>query len=284
MDSLNITKINSKYISALYLISTPIGNIEDITIRSLDLIKNSDFIYCENPVISIKLLHHYQIKKKLYKYFDYSSTDLRSKICNLIKQGYVVSYLSDCGTPTISDPGYKLVRHVRDNDLDVFAVPGACSPIAALSVSALPTDKFYFFGFTARTSSKRQTELKNLLNITGSLIFFESANRLLSFLKDAQHVFYNNNFVVIKEITKKFETVKKYNFNQFDNKEIDFPLKGEFIIIIENNKKHDANTEEVREFLKIVQAELSNKTAINLAKKLFNLPKKDLYNMVLDKE
>ncbi|MBT4921564.1 MAG: 16S rRNA (cytidine(1402)-2'-O)-methyltransferase [Rickettsiales bacterium] len=282
MDSLNIEKINSKYTSGLYLISTPIGNLGDITIRSLDLIKNSDIIYCENPAISIKLLHHYEIKKKLYKYFDYSSADLRSKICDFIKQGLVVSYLSDCGTPTISDPGYKLVRHIRDNNLDVFAVPGACSAIAALSISALPTDKFYFFGFAARTSSKRQTEFKTLRNIPGSIVFFESANRLLRFLEDARQVFTTNNFVVIKEITKKFETVRRYNFETFAEEQIDFPLKGEFIVIIENNTKIVADESKVREFLEIAKTEVSDKDAINLAKKLFNLPKKDLYNMVLE--
>lgn len=266
----------------LYLISTPIGNLDDITLRSLDIIKNSDVVYCENPEISIKLLHHYSIKKKLYKYFDHSDQELRNKICDLVKQDLVVAYFSDCGTPTISDPGYKLVRFLRDNNLPVYSAPGACSAIAALSISGLATDKFYFFGFSARTSSKRQTELTSVAKLNASIIFFESANRLLDFLKDSARIFPTSNFVVVKEITKKFETVRKYNFANFSETEIDFPLKGEFIVIIENETKVSPEHNQVKEFLEIALTEITSKSAINLAKKLFNLPKKELYNMVLE--
>ncbi|MBL6785625.1 MAG: 16S rRNA (cytidine(1402)-2'-O)-methyltransferase [Rickettsiales bacterium] len=283
MNSLNITNLNSKYISALYLISSPIGNIQDITFRAIEILELSDYIYCENPIITLKLLNHYRIKKKLFKYFDHSNENVRNKILNHLNDGKIVSYISDCGTPTISDPGYKLVNFIRRNNHNVFSIPGPCSAISALSVSGLATDKFYFFGFTARTEGKRLEDLKKAKNIYGSIIFFESPQRIIKFLNDAKLIFQENDFVIIKEVTKKFEKYRKFNFANFDSAQLDFEIKGEFIIIIENKTQENSNLDDVKKFLNIAQSEISNKSAVNLAKKLFQLPKKDIYKMVLDK-
>ncbi len=282
MVNLNITKINSKYSSGLYLVSSPIGNINDITNRALEIIKESDCIFCENPIITLKLLKHYQIEKKLFKYFDHSNSIKRNEIIDHIKQDKLVVYISDSGTPTISDPGFKLVKQCRNENLNVFSIPGPCSAIAALSCSGLITDKFYFAGFLARTSSKRSDDLNKLKHIHGSLIFFESPNRLLDFLADAKSHFTDCDFVIVKEITKKFETVKKYNFNSFKPEDIDFQIKGEFIIIIENIIKNNFEQQKLIDFIELSKEELSNKTITNLAKKIFNLPKKDIYKIVLE--
>jgi 16S rRNA (cytidine1402-2'-O)-methyltransferase len=284
MVNLNITKINSKYSSGLYLLSTPIGNIEDMTFRAVEIIKECDYIYCENPVISIKLLKHYQIEKKLFKYFDHSNSDKRNEIIGHIKSGSRVGYLSDSGTPTISDPGFKLVKECRQQDLNVFSIPGPCSAIAALSCSGLATDKFHFYGFLPRTSSKRNEEFNKLKHISGSLIFFESPNRIIDFLNDAKSHFSKSEFVIVKEITKKFETVQSFNFASFNEEQINFPIKGEFIIIIENIPENEFDQQKLLDFIEISKKELSNKTIINLAKKLFNLPKKDIYKIVLQQE
>ena len=284
MVNLNITKINSKYSSGLYLLSTPIGNIEDITLRALEFIKECDYIYCENPIISLKLLKHHQIEKKLFKYFDHSNSDKRNEIIEHIKSGMLVGYLSDSGTPTISDPGFKLVKQCKQQDLNVFAIPGPCSAIAALSCSGLVTDKFHFYGFLPRTSSKRNEEFNKLKNISGSLIFFESPNRVIDFLNDAKIHFSNSDFVIVKEITKKFEAVQKFNFSSFHESKITFQIKGEFIIIIENIPQNEFDQQKLIDFIEISKKELSNKTIINLAKKLFNLPKKDIYKFVLQQD
>ena len=268
----------------LYLISSPIGNLSDITYRAVDLLQNVDKIYCENPLITIKLLKYYDIEKKLYKYFEHSDQKVRAKILAELKSGMKIAYLTDSGTPTISDPAFKLVREIFDSEIKVFSIPGPSSAVAALSVSSLITDKFYFYGFAAKTSVKRIKEFENIKSIFGSLIFFESSNRIEQFLIDAKQIFSKSNFVIVKELTKKFEIIKKYNFSNFDfNNNIDFLIKGELIIIIEN-KPQTSSRSEVEEFLKIAKSEISNKSAINIAKKLFNLPKNDIYNMLLNLE
>lgn len=217
----------------LYIVSTPIGNLADITYRAVEVLKNCDMILCEDRRVTQKLLNTYSIKSRMMTYHEHNAEKQRPKIIEKLQDGQSLALVTDAGTPLISDPGYKLVEAVRAEKFDVFPVPGASSLLAALVGSALPTDRFMFAGFMPPKKSARQAKLSGLAQLDMTLIFFETAKRLRAFLDDAALVMGNRDVVVARELTKKFEEFIPGKVEDVLHKlEDEGDVKGEVVVII----------------------------------------------------
>src|SRR3990167_11136938 len=195
----------------LYVISTPIGNLGDISKRAVDTLKNLDILLVEDTRVSGKLLKNFDINVKMVSFNEYSEKTKTDLIINLLKDGKKVGIISDAGTPLISDPGFLLVREAIKNGIKVIAIPGPTALIYALTVSGLPTDKFIFLGYLPKKGGKRTNILKNLKKaseyITATVIFYESPYRLLATLRNINEVFGDIDMVVCRELTKMHEEV-----------------------------------------------------------------------------
>ncbi len=216
----------------LYIVSTPIGNLGDITLRALETLKGSDVVLCEDTRVSNKLLAKHNIKASLKLYNDNSDEDLRKFIKELIEAGKIVSLVSDAGTPLISDPGYKLVRGLKKDDIHIDVIPGACAAIAALSMSGLPTDKFFFAGFLPKTEQGRRNIFEKYQAIDASLIFYDTANRLLDSLEVALDVFGDVEANVAREITKLFQESKTGKLSELLGYYSKHRARGEIVLTI----------------------------------------------------
>tara|TARA_B100001750_G_C15255310_1_gene469900 strand:+ start:43 stop:729 length:687 start_codon:yes stop_codon:yes gene_type:complete len=216
----------------LYIVSTPIGNLGDVTFRSLEILKDVDCIACEDTRVTKKLLNHYNIKSKLIIYNDINECKVMDNIVKLIVNGKNIALVSDAGTPCISDPGYRLVNNCYKNNIEVLSVPGPSSVVSALSISGLPTDSFYFSGFLPRKKG-RSTKFEVLSEISSTIIIFESPYRILKTLKDIYKFMGNRVISLCKEITKIHENVY-YGYVEeiIDDLEKNTNIKGEFVILI----------------------------------------------------
>jgi len=223
----------------LYIISTPIGNLSDITFRALDLLRECDIILCEDTRITGKMLYHFQISKKMISFYQQKEKTAIPHIINLLKDGNQnIALVTDNGTPTISDPGYKLVQSCYENNIEVFPVPGPSACIAALSVSGISADSFYFVGFLPKKPGKKTKMLQYCKRVNGALIFYESPFRLIKTLEAMIGVFGENSIVFIaRELTKKFEEKKKGSLLEIHDYFSRKSVKGEIVIILDNYKK-----------------------------------------------
>src|SRR5918994_7893499 len=186
----------------LYLVATPIGNLADITHRALQVLKDVDLIACEDTRHTHKLLQHYGITTKTISYHEHNEQQRAGELIDRLKQGSDVAVVSDAGTPSISDPGFRLVRAAIESELPVVPVPGPSALISALIAAGLPTDEFFFAGFLPSRSTARRTRLSELRTVPGTLIFYEAPHRLAMTLKDAYEVLGEREAVVARELTK----------------------------------------------------------------------------------
>lgn len=217
----------------LGLVSTPIGNLGDLSPRAGDYLKSADAIACEDSRISIRLLQHLGLKKPLLSYHDHNADEMRPKLIERIKNGETIALISDAGTPLISDPGFKLVREMAALGLKVTALPGPSAPIMALILSGLPTDRFLFLGFLDAKSAARRAELEEIAGLRASLIFFETAPRLTAALGDLREVLGDRPAAVARELTKMFEEVRRGSLQDlYDHYTQAGPPKGEIVIIV----------------------------------------------------
>ena len=276
--------LEGKLLAGLYLIATPIGNINDISLRALQLIKQLDHIFCEDSMQTRKILNYFSIKKKLLKYNDHSNEQTRQHIADLIKSGAKIALVSDAGTPTISDPGYKLVNFLAQHNLPIYSIPGACAAITALSCSGLVTDKFHFFGFAPRKEVELNKYLSNISKYNGSLIFYETAKRIIKFISIAKHIFPHSKAFVGRELTKLYEEKLYGDINQIHEQLIaKNELKGEFVIIIENQANHekvifDDNLDNI---INIGKKYLPLKDLSKFLSEVTNLSKNNIYKLGL---
>ena len=193
----------------LYIVATPIGNLNDITLRAIEVLKQVDVIAAEDTRHSKKLLEHYGIDTRLMAVHDHNENDRIQSLLGVLQGGASVALISDAGTPLISDPGFRVVRAMQQAGIEVVAIPGPCAAIAALSIAGLPTDRFLFVGFLPAKQKARQVALEALSAEQGTLVFYESPKRIVSALEDVALVLGEVRVVsVVKEITKAFETVK----------------------------------------------------------------------------
>jgi len=222
----------------LYVVATPIGNLEDITFRAIDTLKKVIFVLAEDTRESYKLFNRYDIKTQLISYRDQNHERMLEKIVEKLDMGLDLALISDCGTPLISDPGFKLIRELRERKYDVVSIPGASALTSALSISGLVTDRFTFFGFLPKSDIRRKKLLEEYINIEGSFIFYESPNRLIKLLDILKDVFGEKKIGIAKDISKMREMFFYGNISEV-SKEIetdDFKENphGEYVVILEN--------------------------------------------------
>lgn len=271
----------------LYLCATPIGNLEDISIRTLNILKSVDLIACEDTRHSLKMLTHFEISKPLTSYFEHNKTEKGLKIIEKIKEGKNVALITDAGTPAISDPGEDLVRLCAENGVDVVPVPGPAALINALIVSGLPTGRFSFEGFLSVNKKSRADHLDEVKNDTRTLIFYEAPHKLLRTLNDMSKVFGDRKIALVREITKIHEEVKRTTLFEAVKFYTENPPKGEFVLVIEGKSYEELSEEKAEEFGNISVTEQINaligegidkKDAIKQVAVLRNMKKRDVYN------
>lgn len=271
--------------SEFFVVATPIGNLSDISLRALDVLKNCDVILCEDTRITNRLLIKYDIKnKKLVLYNDNSDEKTRQIILKKLKSGLNIALVSDAGTPLISDPGHKLIAFLRSEAVKITPIPGASSLIAAISACGLAADNFIFLGFLPNTSQKRQNMLKNLpKNFT--FAFFESPNRVLECLSDVLSVFGDIRVCAARELTKIHEEILTDNLSNLIKyfSENEGKQRGEFVIIVEKTAKNDEISQENLQIQakNLLKSGLSAKDVAKNLAEIHDLNKKEVYNLVL---
>ena len=269
----------------LYIVATPIGNLDDISLRAIATLKAVELIAAEDTRHSKRLLNHLGIETRMISCHEHNETARSEEIIEKLAAGSDVALISDAGTPLISDPGYKLVSAVQQAGIRVSPIPGANSAIAALSGAGLPTDRFHYCGFLSSRSRERGAQLEALLDLHGTLVLFESGHRIEALLKQIAQVFPQNLCVVAKELTKLHEQFLRGSAAQLlvrlrDEQAL---TKGEFVVLVDNpvnaEDKH-LNTDDV-EMLKILLDEVSVKIAVKIATRLTGKKKNELYQQAL---
>lgn len=248
----------SKLAAGLYLVATPIGNLGDITLRALEALKSADGILCEDTRVTGTLLQHYGIKNSMAVYNDHSGDTARQHIIRDLEAGKSLALVSDAGTPMISDPGYKLVNAAREKGIPVFAVPGSCAAVAALSVSGLPTDRFLFIGFLPAKRQARQQILREIKPIRATLIFYERASRVLSALEDMQ-ILGNRACVLARELTKRYEEVRRFSLRELP---AFAELRGECVLLVSPPEDEEITNEQIEALLRSFLKEHRLKEAV----------------------
>lgn len=277
----------------LYLVATPIGNLGDITLRALEVLKSVDAIAAEDTRHSHGLLQHYGIKTKMFSLHEHNEVKRADEILARILRGENVALISDAGTPLISDPGYSLVERARARGVQVIPIPGACAAIAALIGSGFATDSFIFAGFLPRKSTQLAERLQELVTEKRTVIIYEAPHRLAKTLEIMAKVFGDvRRICLAKELTKTFEAFVTGNVSEIQAWLTDEPArqKGEFVVLLEGEQSSSAknaiNSEEIipddaARILKILAAELPSKQASELAAKITGAKKRDLYQLAL---
>lgn len=264
--------------ATVYLIPTPIGNLEDITLRAINILMEVEVVFSEDTRVTSLLLNHLKIKKKLIANHEFNEEENKDKLLSYLNKKKNVGIVTDRGTPIISDPGYELVRTALDNNYNVVGLPGATALIPALITSGLKPAPFLFYGFLNSKDSKRNKELLDLKEEKATLIFYESPHRILKTLENMKEVLGNRRISISREISKKFEEVIRGSLEDviknFDN------VKGEFVIVVDGNNESVDYTkitiiEHVNSYIKEGN---SVNDAIKLVAKDRGVPKKQIYN------
>ena len=277
----NLMTYKEKIKNKLYLVPTPIGNLKDITLRAIETLKNSDFILCEDTRVSKKLIERYDIKSKLIINHKFSEKKNVSKILRLIKSGSIVSIISDAGTPNISDPGKLLINECIENNIDVIPLPGPSSVATAVSVSGF-SEKFFFYGFFPEKKKIIENDLKMLSDLESSIVFFISPKKFFKIIPYLKKKFSNRNILICREMSKFYEEYIRTSIKDLDK--LSFEIKGEFTIVISEEKFVKNNSQNLSESDKVMIRKMINnfsiKEIINLIKKN-NMSKKEIYNFCI---
>ena len=269
------------------IVSTPIGNLKDITLRAIETLKSVDLILAEDTRIAKKLLNHFSINNRLESFNDKNESVKNENLIKTIKEGKNIAIISDAGTPLINDPGFKLIRFARKENIKVTPIPGCTAVIAGLSASGISTDKFTFLGFLPRTKIKRRKNLSQLVHKQETLIFFESVHRIESTIIDMKELFGTERKAVLcKEITKIHESFIGNNFLDITDyiKEHQDKLKGEFTIIIEGNREKTIDLKKIDNILDILQSEISSKDAVKICSIITGYTKSIIYKRLLERK
>ena len=270
----------------LYLVSTPIGNLGDISERAKQVLTDVDLVACEDTRTSNQLFSLLGISvSATTPYHEHNADTMRPKLIEKLKHGVNIALVSDAGTPLISDPGYKLVRDCYDNGIGVTTIPGANAVLSALQLSGLPSNAFYFTGFLPPKSTGRKKSLTVLQNLPATLIIYETANRLVAMLKDILEILGNRPMAVVREITKKFEEVRRGNISELITwYEQNGEPKGELVLVI--GGKSDEPAEWTQEnLIDLIKKTLEKKSVRDTVEEITALtkyPKKQIYKMVLE--
>ena len=279
----------SDNLGTLYVVATPIGNLADISERAINILSSVDLCAVEDTRVTSRLLAHKSLKTKLISYHDHSTEKKIGDLIELILSGLDIAVVSDAGTPSISDPGYSLVKRALDNGIKVVPIPGASAVTSIISVAGIPSEKFIFQGFPPRKGRKRILLLQELRNEAKASIFFESGMRIKGLLEDINTLDPKRRLVLGREITKLHEVIYRGTSNEVlkclerDN----FGKKGEFVLLIEGSnlleKKSSKLTKDELRILEVLLNKLSKKEVLSIAPDLFNIKKNDLYKLILER-
>lgn len=262
----------------LYLVPTPIGNLEDMTYRSINILNTVEVIFSEDTRVTLQLLNHFDIKKKLIALHDHNEDIEKEKVLEYLKNGKSVAIVTDRGTPIISDPGYKTVKYVTDNGYNVVGLPGANAFVPALITSGIEPSPFIFYGFLNSKDSKRKTELDNLKFFKYTIIFYEAPHRIKKTMEEILEIFGDRQVSLSREISKKFESIYRGNISDLlptlDN------IKGEFVIVVSPYKEDNRNNNElsVIDNVKLyIENGMEVMDAIKRVAMERNIPKNEIY-------
>ena len=274
---------NNKFKPGLYCVATPIGNMGDISFRTVKILQESDLILCEDTRVTKKILQKFEINKKLISNHKFNEIKNLEKVIEILKNNKIVSLVSDAGTPTISDPGKILIKECEKNDIAIFPIPGPSAVSAAISISGF-SDNFYFCGFLPEKQNQIKKLFKNLLSIEGSIVFFISPNKLEKRIDDIKEFFSNRNIIICREITKYHEEYIRTSVKELSN--INFSRKGEITVVISETKKEKFSFKELEESDKKLIKKLIKKMSIkDIVKKVSEdreISKKFIYNYCLE--
>ena len=270
---------DKKFKKGLYLVSTPIGNLGDITIRAIEILKKSDYILCEDTRVSKKLFNKYEIKSKLISNHKFNEKKNLFKIIELLKNGSIISLISDAGTPGISDPGSILINKCVENNIEIFPVPGASSVTSAVSISGF-SEKFFFYGFIPDKKKRIEEDFKALSELNSSVVFFVSSKKFARIIHSIKEYFFGREILICREMTKHFEEYLRADVEKINS--IKFELKGELTIVISEKKIEKKPSQILDESDKRIIKQMINKISIkdivNLIQQKNKIPKKDIYN------
>ena len=268
--------------SGLYLVSTPIGNMEDITLRALNVLKESDIILCEDTRRSGKLLSHLQIESTLWSYHKFNEKKVSKNIIESIKKNKIVSLISDAGTPTISDPGMILINKCIKENLNVCPIPGSSAVTSAVSVSGF-SDQYLFYGFLTKKENELENVLKSLCNLDYSIVFFIPASKINFYISQFKTYFFDRKIVIAKEMTKIHEEFIRTKVESI--KSLPENLKGELTVILSEKIKGKNKKKEIKESVTIqikkMLKKYSHKDVVEFISKKESLSKKMIYNYCL---
>lgn len=265
-----------------YIVATPIGNLSDITVRAIEVLQQVDIIACEDTRVTKVLADKYNIKARLMDYHKFNEKERSVKLLSLIKEGKSVALVSDAGTPCISDPGYELIKLLRENGIKITSIPGACAVTTFLTHIPRNTEEYAFIGFIPRVK-KQQAEILNKYKYT-NCVFYESPNRLLETLGNILEEFgENTEIAVARELTKVFEEVKIGRVSEIIEYFKENVLKGEIAVMVFASNKDNASEEELMQRIAILKEEgFSQKDIVKIISKLYNENKNKIYKMIIE--
>jgi 16S rRNA (cytidine1402-2'-O)-methyltransferase len=270
-------------VATLYIIATPIGNLEDITYRAVRILGEVDLIAAEDTRHSLKLLNHFGISKPLTSYFDHNQQFKGERILNALRRGKSVALISDAGTPCISDPGFQLVRDAVAENIPVVPVPGACAAVAALAASGLPTDNFTFAGFPPSRQGKRRTFLSDMNALPGTLVLYEAPHRLVGTLSDIREILGERQVIVARELTKIYEEFIRGSASEVIAAVSQDIVRGEVVILIAAGEGTPQETEPLEQVLDRLMADgtLSIKDVAKQAAIISGVSRSEAYSEAL---
>ena len=262
---------------SVYLVPTPIGNLEDMTFRAIKILKEVDMIFSEDTRVTLQLLNHFEIKNKLYALHDHNEDIVKDKVLECLNDGKNVAIVTDRGTPIISDPGYKTVKFLKDNGYNVIGLPGACAFVPALIASSISSEHFTFYGFLSSKESKMKQELEYLKDSEYTLVFYEAPHRMLKTLNMMLLVFGDRYISISREISKLHESV--YVGTISDAIKITQEFKGEFVIVVspEENIEIENNMSVIDNVNMYIRTGLTSMEAIKKVAKERRIPKNEVY-------
>ncbi|KPH71534.1 16S rRNA (cytidine(1402)-2'-O)-methyltransferase [Oceanobacillus caeni] len=272
-------------LGAIYVVPTPIGNLEDITFRALNTLKDVSIIAAEDTRNTKKLLNHFEINVPLISYHEHNKLSREEKLLERVRKGESIAIVSDAGMPAISDPGYELVRSAIEEELKVVVLPGANAALCALVGSGLSTNEFYFYGFLPRKKKDKEAELERLKYIQASLLFYESPYRIKETLLTMHKVLGNRQIAIARELTKRFEEFTRGSVEELIEWANQNEQKGEFCLVVAGNDAEEEETEIWWKDLTIMEhvnyyihkSQLSSKEAIKQVATDRNMPKREIY-------
>jgi len=277
----------------LYLVATPIGNLEDITLRALRILKEADIIAAEDTRQTLKLLNHFGIRNTLVSYYEHNKAEKGNYLVSRLLEGKNVALVSDAGTPGISDPGEDLVRLAVSKGIPVTMVPGPAAVIAGIVLSGLPSGRFVFEGFLPVNKRVRRERLGSISRETRTMVFYEAPHKLIHTLKDLRDLLGNRRIVIARELTKKFEEVWRTTLDEAVARYENEPPKGEFVIVLEGADERGLYEEEIKSWEEVsieehvrmyMDSGLDRKEAMKKVAEDRGISKRDVYNNLLGKD